>query len=96
MQGLLREVQHVRAEERLAGFCKLFLAGGQHSIDPRQKFFRAVIRVEDDWNAVRFCCNVDVLRACDAALDWGELVFFADVFSNEELCASVGELDHGW
>jgi hypothetical protein len=36
------------------------------------------------------------LRACDAALDWGELVFFADVFSNEELCASVGELYHGW
>jgi hypothetical protein len=52
VDGLLREVDHVRGEERLAVRLEVALVLVKHSIQPRQELLGAVVGVQNDWNAI--------------------------------------------
>jgi hypothetical protein len=52
LQGLLRQIQLVRGEERLAVRRKVLLSGLHHAIEPWQPRLQAVVRVQNPWHAI--------------------------------------------
>mmetsp|Transcript_130347 Transcript_130347/g.316665 ORF Transcript_130347/g.316665 Transcript_130347/m.316665 type:complete len:306 (-) Transcript_130347:343-1260(-) len=67
--GLLGEVEHVRAEERLAMGLEVFCVSLKHAIKPREELLRAVVRVDDHWDAIGRGDVTHVVRTCTGAED---------------------------
>ena len=95
-EGLLTQVDHVRAVERTAGSFKVTLAGVQQPVDPWQEFAGAVVGVQDHGHFVRLSEGMYVVCGRDAAEHGGTLLLVAQAFACVELGAAVGELhNHG-
>ena len=92
VERLLGEVEHVRAEQRLAGLAVERLAVVEHALDPRDQLLVGVVGVEDDAHAVVLGDHVDVARRRDGAEHLGERAV-RHALAGEELRAAVGELD---
>lgn len=94
VQGLFRQVDHVRREQRFAGSGEVFFTRVQQAVDPRQQFLRAVVSVQDNRHAVVLSHLVHVVRARDSAEDSSTLrnVSF-HAFTCDERCAAVRELN---
>lgn len=50
--GFFRQIKHVAAEERFAVLRVEFLVGAHHAVEPREELLGAVVRVQDDGDAV--------------------------------------------
>mmetsp|Transcript_39556 Transcript_39556/g.58174 ORF Transcript_39556/g.58174 Transcript_39556/m.58174 type:complete len:331 (-) Transcript_39556:150-1142(-) len=94
--GFLGEIKHVGAEQRLAILLEIVLVSGKHTIEPRKKLLRTVIRVENDRNAVVGSHLADVKGqgngTCNGCLLLGLLVI--DALTSVENAATVGDLDN--
>ena len=94
VQGLFRQVNHVRREQRFTGRGEVFFTRVQQTVDPRQQFLSAVVSVQDNRNTVVFSHLMNVMRARDSAQDGCALrnVSF-HAFARDERCAAVRELN---
>jgi len=63
---LLRQVDHVGGEKRLAVLLEVSLICVHHAVQPWEKLLCAVICVEDNWNAVCWCNGANVVGSCDS------------------------------
>ena len=61
------EVNHVRAEQRLARLGVVLFSSFQQTVNPRQQFARTVVRVQNHRHAVGFRKGVDVVRTGHSA-----------------------------
>ena len=96
LDGLLGKVDHVRREEGLAVLLVVTLRGGEETINPGKELLGAVIRVEDDGNAVLLGHGADVEGAGNGAGDSGLVVVVVEALASVELRSARGELDdHG-
>mmetsp|Transcript_16018 Transcript_16018/g.36590 ORF Transcript_16018/g.36590 Transcript_16018/m.36590 type:complete len:354 (+) Transcript_16018:1312-2373(+) len=96
VQRLLRQINHVRAEEGLSMLLEVLLISVQHSVKPGKELLGAVIRVENDRNSVMFGHQANMMGARDGSKDASLEGFLGVVqsLSSVELRSSVGELDH--
>ena len=72
----------------------MLLAGREHPVNPGEELLGAMVGVENDRDAVGLRSRVDIVGSSDASEDRTELAFLADPLADEELGATVGELDH--
>lgn len=95
VDGLLREIDHVGAEEGLASGLEVSLIGVEHAVEPGKQLLGAVVGVQDNGDAIRGSNLADVVSTGDGAGDGGGLVAVADalfvklIVSTSILCASV-------
>mmetsp|Transcript_6736 Transcript_6736/g.16336 ORF Transcript_6736/g.16336 Transcript_6736/m.16336 type:complete len:410 (+) Transcript_6736:222-1451(+) len=96
LEGLLREVKHVRGEEGLAVLLVVLLVGGEHAVEPGEELLGTVVGVEDDGHTVGLGHVADIVGAGDGAEDAGleTLLAVGERLASHELGATVGELDH--
>ena len=92
VHGLLRQVDHVRGEERLAVLLVPLLVGVEHAVQPWEQLLGAVVGVQHDGDAVRWSDGADVVGGCDGSGDGGFLVLVVDAFAGEVGGAALGEL----
>jgi hypothetical protein len=71
---LLRQINHVRAEERLSVFLEVFLVRVQHTIQPWQELLGAVIGVQNDGDTVDGGDGSDVVGASNRSSNRGFLL----------------------
>ena len=90
--GLLAEVEHVGGEEGLAVLGVELLVGLEHAVEPGEELLGAVVRVEDDGDAVVLGNGTDVHGKGDGTGDGG--VGLLDGLADHEGTSSVGDLDH--
>ena len=93
VQRLLRQIQHVRAEQRLAVLGEVLLARGDHALHPGQQLLRAVIGVQHRRHAVHLRHRPHVQRARDRTRDRRLLLAVVQRLAREELRAGVRQLD---
>lgn len=89
LNTLLRQINHVRAEERLAGGLEVSLIGNEHAIEPRQELLGAVVGVEDNGDAVGGSNGSDVVGTGNGAGDGSLLALVVHALHNVEL-AMIG------
>jgi hypothetical protein len=82
VNGLLRKINHVRREERLALLLEVSLVGIEHTIEPREELLGAVVGVEDDGDAVCGSKGADVVGSSDRAGNRSSLVTVANTLSS--------------
>lgn len=87
LQRLFRQIEHVRAVERLAMHLEILLAGVEQPIDPRQQFLGRVVGMQNDRRAVEFGHLVDMVGTRDRAGDAGALAGIVHALAGKELCA---------
>lgn len=63
VEGLLREIDHVGGEERLAVGLEVLLVGLEHAVEPGEELLGAVVRVEHHRHAVGLGDIADVVGA---------------------------------
>jgi hypothetical protein len=85
----LREVEHVRREERLAVLRKVLLVGVEEAIEPRQPALHAVVSVQDHRDAVEVRDLADVQRGRDAAGDARGVLLVVGGLAGDELAAAA-------
>ena len=93
VQRLFRQVEHVRAEQRLAVGLVVGLARIQQAIHPRQQLLGAVVGVDHHPGPVQLSQVVDVHGGRDGAGDAGALPVVVQPFAGVESRPAVGELD---
>jgi hypothetical protein len=93
LDRLFRQVEHVRAVERLAVGLEVPFAGIEQAVDPGQQLLGRVVGVQDDRRAIQFGHQMDVLGAGDAAGDARALGGVVEALAGKELRTAVGELD---
>ncbi|EXI68054.1 MAG: hypothetical protein AW07_04462 [Candidatus Accumulibacter sp. SK-11] len=93
LDGLFREVEHVRAVKRLAVRLEVLLTGVEQTVDPRQEFLRRVVGVQDDRRPIERGKLVDVVGARDGTGDARTLVAVVEALASEELRTAIRELD---
>nr|GFD41768.1 hypothetical protein [Tanacetum cinerariifolium] len=93
LNRLLRQVEHVRAVERLAVLGVEFLAGFEQAVNPGQEFFGRVVGVQNHGYAVGFGHQVHVVRPRNTARNAGLLLVVGQAFASEELGAAIRKLD---
>ena len=81
--GLLRQVDHVRGEERLAMLLVPLLVSVEHSIEPREELLGAVVGMENDGNAVCRSDRADVVSRRNCTCDGGLLVLVLNTLAAE-------------
>ena len=81
--GLLRQVQHVRGEQRSAVGGEKLLVGLQHAVEPRQQLLGTVVGVQNDWDAVGWRNGSDVVGSSNGASDGGVLVGVGDTLTGK-------------
>lgn len=67
LDGLLRQIDHVAGEERLAVELEIPLILIEHAVQPREQLLGAVIGVEDNRNAVGRGNTSDVVSSRDGS-----------------------------
>ena len=82
VDGLLREIDHVRREERLALLLEVSLIGIEHTIEPREELLGAVVGVEDDRDAVCGSKRANVVGSSDGAGNGSALVTVGNTLSS--------------
>jgi hypothetical protein len=97
LDGLLREVEHVRGEEGFAVLGEVLLVRLEEAVEPGEERLGAVVGVENDGHAVKLGERAHVESARDAAHDRGLLVrLVLEALTGVVDAATVGELDdHG-
>mmetsp|Transcript_24628 Transcript_24628/g.61175 ORF Transcript_24628/g.61175 Transcript_24628/m.61175 type:complete len:369 (+) Transcript_24628:314-1420(+) len=85
---LLRQVDHVRREERLAMRGKVPLRRGEHAIEPRQQFLAAVVGVQYDGHAVLLGHGAHMEGARHGAGDRGLEVGVVEALARVKLAAA--------
>mmetsp|Transcript_63100 Transcript_63100/g.173183 ORF Transcript_63100/g.173183 Transcript_63100/m.173183 type:complete len:408 (-) Transcript_63100:327-1550(-) len=93
---LLREVKHMARKERLASLLEEVLVGGKHAVKPREELLGAVVRVDDDRDAVKLGDRAHVVRDSDRASDRGGHLVDTEVVKTlaaDELAAALRHLD---
>ena len=93
---LLRQIDHVGREERLAVFLVPRLVSIEHAVQPWQKLLGTVVGVEHDWDAVGWSDCADVVGGRHGAGDGGALVLVVDALAAEVGSATLGELEDDW
>lgn len=83
VDGLLRQVDHVRGEEGLAVLLEVLLVGVEQTVEPWQKLLGAVVGVQDDGDAVCGSNGSDVVCCCDATGNGGSLVLVVNALTGE-------------
>mmetsp|Transcript_15328 Transcript_15328/g.28928 ORF Transcript_15328/g.28928 Transcript_15328/m.28928 type:complete len:306 (+) Transcript_15328:496-1413(+) len=94
LKGLLRQIQHVRREQRLAVLLKVLLVGLHESIEPGQPGLLAVISVEDHRNAVELGDLAHMEGTSHSAGDAGSIISVVRGLTCNELATTTGEGDH--
>mmetsp|Transcript_35808 Transcript_35808/g.66704 ORF Transcript_35808/g.66704 Transcript_35808/m.66704 type:complete len:373 (+) Transcript_35808:485-1603(+) len=94
LQRLLRQVQHVRGEQRLAMELEISLIRFQEAIKPWKQTFCAVVRVQDDGDAVLFGNSTHVVRTRNSTSYGRMKLLVVQALPGIELRAARGELDH--
>mmetsp|Transcript_8381 Transcript_8381/g.24160 ORF Transcript_8381/g.24160 Transcript_8381/m.24160 type:complete len:403 (+) Transcript_8381:469-1677(+) len=96
LEGLLGQVKHVGAEQRLAVLLEVLLIGVEKTIKPGKPGLLAVIRVQDHGHAVELGDGTHVKGAGHAASDGGSVHIITGGLASVELATTAGELhDHG-
>ena len=93
LDWLFAQVNHVRAEQRLACGLEMCLALVEQPIDPREQFARAVVGVQDDRYTVGFGHGVHVVSAGNGSEHRIFLIVQLQALASIECGASIGELD---
>mmetsp|Transcript_26817 Transcript_26817/g.49284 ORF Transcript_26817/g.49284 Transcript_26817/m.49284 type:complete len:265 (-) Transcript_26817:277-1071(-) len=96
LKRLLREINHVRGEERFAMQLKVALVCLHQPIQPRKQVLGAVVGVQDDRNTVLLSKGADMVCARDGARDASMEVAVVQPLASIELGSSGGELDDNW
>jgi hypothetical protein len=96
LQGLLREVQHVRAEQGPPGGGEVGLARVQQAVDPGQELLGAVIGVQHHPGPVARGQLVHVPGPRDGAGDGGLHPVVGEALAGHEGGAAAGELQDDW
>ncbi len=87
VDGLLRQIDHVRGVEGLAVLLEVGLIGVQEAIEPREELLGAVVSVKDDGDAVGGGNAADEVSSGDTTGDGSGLAVIADT-----LCRLVRSL----
>lgn len=78
VDGLLRQINHVRGVEGLAVLLEVGLIGVQKAIEPREELLGAVVGVKDDRDAVGGGNAADVVSSGNTTGDGSGLAVIAD------------------
>lgn len=81
---LLRQIDHVRREEGLAGGLEVSLVGIEHAIEPRKELLGAVVGVKDDGDTVGGSQGADVVSTSDGTGDGSGLVTVGNTLMKEK------------
>mmetsp|Transcript_52710 Transcript_52710/g.136499 ORF Transcript_52710/g.136499 Transcript_52710/m.136499 type:complete len:402 (+) Transcript_52710:396-1601(+) len=96
LEGVLGEVEHVRGEEGLAVLLVVVLVSLNQAVEPRQPRAHAVVRVEDDRDAVELGDLTHVEGTRDGAGNAGGIISVVGTLASVELATAARELDdHG-
>mmetsp|Transcript_1774 Transcript_1774/g.4851 ORF Transcript_1774/g.4851 Transcript_1774/m.4851 type:complete len:437 (-) Transcript_1774:18-1328(-) len=90
--GFFGKIQHVHGEQGFAVLLEEFFIGIQHGIEPGEQLFGAVIRVEDDGDAVVGSHETNVHGEGHGS--GGAVVGVLDSLSGVKRSTAVGHLDH--
>lgn len=92
--GLLGQVEHVRREEGDTVLLEVRLVGVEHAVKPWQQLLGAVVRVEDDRDAVVRGNGSDVVGGSGRSGDGGGLVgAVGESLSSEEGGSTLRDLE---
>mmetsp|Transcript_39229 Transcript_39229/g.72850 ORF Transcript_39229/g.72850 Transcript_39229/m.72850 type:complete len:225 (+) Transcript_39229:379-1053(+) len=94
LQGLLREIDHMRGEERLAILFEVSFISIQHPIHPRQACLVTMICVENDRDTVQLCNFAHMLGTGNGTRNACLVVLVVSRLASDELSTSHGEGDH--
>lgn len=86
LDGLLREIDHVRGEEGLTLLLEVSLVGIEHAIEPREELLGAVVGVKDDGDAVGGSERADIVGSGDRASNGSGLVGVAHTLTSASVC----------
>ena len=92
-QRLLGQIEHVRAEERLAVAREVLLAGRDDAVDPGEQLLGAVVGMQHDGHAVDLGQRPHVQRARDRARDRRLLLRVVERLAAVELRAGLRQLN---
>mmetsp|Transcript_55777 Transcript_55777/g.102241 ORF Transcript_55777/g.102241 Transcript_55777/m.102241 type:complete len:249 (-) Transcript_55777:23-769(-) len=93
LQGLLREVKHVRGKQRFAMLLEVSFVGFQHTFEPRQPALLTVIGVKDHGHAVELCNLTHVQGTGNGASNCCSIICIVSSFAGNELTTTPGESD---
>src|SRR5690606_13905476 len=93
LQRFFRQIDHVRAEQRFAGLCKMRFAGIQQTVDPRQQIFSSVIRVKNYRYTISTGNRMDVMCSRYGAQNRTLMPFHLHALAEKEGSAAVRQLD---
>ena len=94
LQRLLREIQHVRTEQRPSRLRKMPFARLEHPVHPWQQLLRAMVRVQNHRHPVSLRRRIHIMRPRDRSQNRPQLVLLAYRLPNEELRSPVRKLNH--
>lgn len=94
--GFFGKVEHMRGEERLSMLPVVCFIGFEHTVKPLQELLGAVIRVEDDRNAVRGGDGTDKVRGGDRAGNRSLLILVVETLTAEEGATALRDLYDYW
>lgn len=80
---LLREIDHVGGEQRLAGLLEVLLVGIEHAVQPRQELLGAVVGVQNDGDVVCGGEGANVVRGSNGTGNGGLLVGVGHALAGE-------------
>ena len=83
------QIQHVRRKQRFTVFRVVRFVRLQQTVEPREQIFRAVIRVQDDRDAVQIRQFTNHERPRDAPGDRGFLILIRRPFPRHEIPTAV-------
>lgn len=90
--GLLRQVEHVRAEKRFASLRKVLFISRKHTIEPRKQLLGTVVRVQNDGNAVAGSNRANVVRSGGGTSDRSLLLVVGKTLTSEVGSATLRQL----
>lgn len=93
LSRLLRQVNHVTGEERLAVLLEVALVLVEQTVEPGQELLGAVVGVQDDGDTVLRSDAADEVGGGDTTTDGGLLAIVADALAGEVGGTTVGELE---
>mmetsp|Transcript_38623 Transcript_38623/g.84640 ORF Transcript_38623/g.84640 Transcript_38623/m.84640 type:complete len:271 (+) Transcript_38623:190-1002(+) len=94
--GFLRQIEHVRAEEGLPVHFEMLLVCLEHAIKPREEFLRAVVRMDEDWDAVGGSHVARVMGTAAGTQNGRLLLPVRNRLAAEESGTALRELDDHW
>jgi len=94
VDGLLREINHVRREEGLVVQLEVSLIGIEHTVQPREELLGAVVGVKDDGDTVGGSHATDVVGSGNGTSNGGLLALIAHTLTSEESSTTLGDLQN--